>query len=160
MSWWIIGRQPFVKRYNLSILIEGMKSTFNILSQEHALFCVTSRESVAEVLSELDFFGLEGVFSQVVTREVAAGHFGLSSLPFLPFYKQRRKLYQCALTLANCNPEDAIVVGDMTSELKPAKELGIITVGLLTEKAKESGLREVADYVIPSIRHLPSIIQE
>ena len=150
----------FVKRYQLSILREGTKSTLKTLSREYTLFCVTSRESVAEVLSELDFLGLEGVFSRVVTREVAAKHIGLSSLPFLPFHKQRRKLYECALALANCNSEDAIVVGDMASELKPAKELGILTVGLLTDKARESGLREVADYLIPNIRHLHSIIQE
>lgn len=150
----------FVKRHQLSILRKGTKSTLKALSQEHTLFCVTSRESFAEVVSELDFLGLGGVFNQVVTREVAAKHFGLSSLPFVPFHKQRRKLYECALALANCSPEDAIVVGDMASELKPAKELGILTVGLLTDKAKESELREVADHLIPNMRSLHSVIHE
>ncbi len=150
----------FVKRYNLSVLREGVKSTLEKLSQEYTLFCVTSRESVAEVLTELNFFRLKRMFSQVVTREVAAKHFGLSSLPFLPFHKQRKKLYHCALALANCNSEDVIVVGDMASELKPAKELGILTVGLLTEKVKESGLRKVANYLIPNIRHLHNVIHE
>ena len=150
----------FVKRYRLSVLRGGVKSTLEAFSRQYVLFCVTSRESVAEVVSELNFLGLEGLFNQVVTREVAAKHFGLSSLPFLPFKKQRKKLYECALALANCSPEDAIVVGDMASELKPAKELGILTVGLLTDKAKESGLREVADYVIASIRHLCDIVHE
>ena len=150
----------FVKRYQLSILRKGTKSTLKTFSREYTLFCVTSRESIAEVITELDFLGLEGLFNQVVTREVAAKHFGLSSLPFLPFHEQRKKLYECALALANYNSEDAIVVGDMARELKPAKELGILTVGLLTDKARESGLREVADYVIPSIRNLRSVIHE
>ena len=150
----------FVKRYQLSILRKDTKSTLRALSQQYTLFCVTSRESVAEVVSELNFLGLKGLFNQVVTREVAAKHFGLSALSFLPFHKQRKKLYECALALVNCSPEDAIVVGDMASELKPAKELGILTVGLLTDKAKESGLREVADYVIPNIRHLHNILHE
>ncbi len=150
----------FVKRYKLSILRKGTKSTLKALSQEYTLFCVTSRESLAEVITELNFLGLEGLFSQVVTREVATKHFELSALPFLPFHKQRKKLYECALARANCNPEDAVVVGDMASELKPAKELGILTVGLLTDKAKESGLREVADYLISNMKHLRSIIRE
>ncbi len=150
----------FVKRYGLSILRKDTKSTLNALSQEYRLFCVTSRETVAEVVLELNFLGLEGLFSQVVTREVAAKHFGFSSLPFLPFLKQRKKLYECALALANCNSEDAIVVGDMASELRPAKELGILAVGLLTEKSKESGLREVADYLIPNITDLRNILHE
>jgi phosphoglycolate phosphatase-like HAD superfamily hydrolase len=150
----------FVKRYQLTILREGTKSTLEKLSLEYTLFCVTSRESIAEVITELDFLGLEGLFNRIVTREVAAKHFGLSALPFLPFHEQRKKLYECALALANCGPEDAIVVGDMASEMKPAKELGILTVGLLTEKAKESGLSKVADYLIPNIRHLPSVLHE
>jgi len=150
----------FVKRYRRSILRKDTKSTLNALSQEYRLFCVTSRETLAEVVSELNFLGLEGLFRRVVTREVAAKHFGLLSLPFLPFAKQRKKLYECALVLANCNSEDAIVVGDMASELKPAKELGIPAVGLLTEEAKESGLREVADYLIPNITDLQNILHE
>ena len=150
----------FVKRYRRSILRKGTKSTLNALSQEYRLFCVTSRETLAEVVSELNFLGLEGLFRRVVTREVAAKHFGLLSLPFLPFLKQRKKLYECALVLASCTSEDTIVVGDMASELKPAKELGIPAVGLLTEEAKESGLREVADYLIPNIGHLRNILHE
>jgi len=150
----------FVKRYRFSILRKGTRTTLNALSREYMLFCVTSRESVAEVITELDFLGLEGLFSQVVTREVAAKHLGFSSLPFLPFLRQRKKLYECALDLANCSSEDAIVVGDMASELKPAKELGILAVGLLTEGAKESGLREVGDYLIPNITDLRNILHE
>ncbi len=150
----------FVKRYRLSILRKSTKATLTALSRKYTLFCVTSRETVAEVMSELDFLGLEGVFKQVVTRGVAAKHFGLSSLPLLPFPKQRKKLYECALALANCSSEDAVVVGDMASELKPAKESGILAVGLLTEKAKESALREVADYLIPNITDLQNILHE
>lgn len=150
----------FVKRYRLSVPREGVQSTLNHLSREYTLFCVTSRETLAEVVSELNFLGLGGLFRQVVTREVAAKHFGFSSLPFLPFLKQRKKLYECALDLVNCSSEDAIVVGDMASELKPAKELGILAVGLLTEEAKESGLREVADYLIPNITDLRNILHE
>jgi phosphoglycolate phosphatase-like HAD superfamily hydrolase len=148
----------FVKRYKLAVPREGTKLTLNALYRKYTLFCVTSRKTVAEVLSELEFLELDGIFTQVVTREVAANHFGLASLPFLPFEKQRRRLYECALALAKCTPEDAIAIGDMEKELKPAKELGILTVGLITEKARENGLRKVADYVVPSIRHLESIL--
>lgn len=150
----------FVNRYQLSILRKGTKSTLKTLSQEYKLFCVTSRESVAEVILELNFLGLEGLFKQVVTREVAAKHFRLSTLPFVPFHMQRKKLYECALALADCNSEDAIAIGDMGRELKPAKELGISTIGLLTCKARENELREVADFLIPNITHLQNILHE
>jgi len=149
----------FVERYRLSVLRDGVKSALRALSREYPMFCVTSRESVAEVVSELDFLGLEGLFKHVVTREVAAKHFGFSSLPFMPFHEQRRKLYECALALANCNSEDAMAIGDMGRELKPAKELGIRTIGLLTDKARERELREVADYVIPSLRSVRDVLR-
>jgi len=150
----------FVRRYRLSILRKGVKSSLKALSREYRLFCVTSRETVAEVVSELDFLGLEGLFEMVVTREVAAKHFGLPSLPFLPFHEQRKMLYECALALANSGSEGVIAIGDMARELEPAKELGILTVGILTDKARERGLREAADHVIPSIRHLHNIIRK
>lgn len=144
----------FLERCSLSVLRPGAKSTLRALFGRYKLLCVTSRETLAEVESELEFLTLGKLFDNIVTREVAAKHFGLRSLPFVPFQEQRRKLYECALEMSGCHPNEVLVVGDMASELGPAKEMGITTVGLLTDKGKEADLRDVSDHLIPRIAHL------
>ena len=128
----------FVERYHLSVIRRGVESTLEALSKNYTLVCVTSRETFAEVIRELRFLRIEGLLNHVVTRDVAAKHFGLTSLPFFPFHEQRRKLYECALAIAKCSPNDAVVIGDMGRELKPARELGITTIGLVTYKARKN----------------------
>lgn len=148
----------FVKRYHLSVVRKGVESTLGSLSNEYTLLCVTSRETVAEVIQELGFLHLDRFFNHVVTRDVAAKHFGLASLPFFPFHEHRRKLYQCALALTECNPESAIVVGDMGRELEPAKEMGIRTIGLITCKARRNELQQASDSLISRITQLQKIL--
>jgi len=150
----------FIKRYRLSVVRRGVESTLKALSKKYPLDCVTSRETLAEVIRELRFLHIDSWFNHVVTRDVAAKHFGLSSLPFFPFHEQRRKLYECALALSKCAPNDAVVIGDMGRELKPAKELGITTIGLKTYKARESELRETADFLISSVTQLRDVLLE
>jgi phosphoglycolate phosphatase-like HAD superfamily hydrolase len=149
----------FLKRYRLSILRRGTKSTLKDLSGRLTLFCVTSRETLAEVEMELEFLGLREFFEQIVTREVAAKHFGLPSIPLLPFEQQRKMLYECALLIADCPRDQVLVIGDMASEIKPAKEIGMATVGLLTDKGKEADLRKVSDRLIPNIAQLKKIFK-
>jgi len=150
----------FVKRYRLSVVREGVESTLKTLSKKYTLVCVTSRETLAEVIQELKFLRIEGLFNQVVTRDVAANHFELTSLPFFPFHEQRRKLYECALAIAECSPSDAVVIGDMGRELKPARELGIATIGLVTYEARKNELREASDFLISSMTQLPDVLIE
>jgi phosphoglycolate phosphatase-like HAD superfamily hydrolase len=148
----------FLKRYRLSILRKGTKSTLKLLSGRFTLFCVTSRETLAEVKMELEFLGLDEFFDQIVTRGVAAEHFGLPSIPLLPFQEQRKMLYECALVIADCPRDQVLVIGDMASELKPAKEIGMATLGLLTDKGKEADLRKVSDRLISNITQLKTIL--
>ena len=150
----------FVKRYRLSVVREEVESTLKTLSMKYTLVCVTSRETLAEVIQELKFLRIEGLFNQVVTRDVATNHFGLTSLPFFPFHEQRKKLYECALATAKCSPNDAVAIGDMGRELKPAKELGITTIGLVTYKARENELQEASDFLISSVTQLPNVLLE
>ena len=150
----------FLKRYNLSVLPTGTKETLKSLSKKYELLCVTSRETLAEVELELRFLGISRLLSEVVTREVAANHFGLDFIPFTPFKEQRRKLYECALVMVDCHPSEVLVVGDMACELIPAKEMGMMTVGLLSDREKEEDLRETSDYLISSITQLRSIFDK
>ena len=148
----------FVKRYRFSLLREGVESTLKALSKKNTLMCVTSRETLAEVIEELKFFGIDELFQHVVTRDVTVEHFGLTSLPLFPYHEQRRKLYQCALAVAKSNPGNTVVIGDMGRELKPAQELGITTIGLVTYEARRSELQKVSDFMISSITELQNIL--
>ncbi len=148
----------FVKRYPLSTVRKGVESTLKSLSDEYALLCVTSRETVVEVIQELEFLRLARFFNHIVTRDVAARHFGLTLLPFFPFHEHRRKLYQYALALAECNPKRAVVIGDMGRELEPAKKMGIRTIGLITCKAKINELRQASDSMISRITQLQKVL--
>jgi len=148
----------FVERYHLSMVRKGVEPTLKALSKKYTLVCVTSRETLAEVIQELRFLRIDGLFNRVITRDVAAKHFGLTSLPFFPFQEQRKKLYECALAIAECSPDSVVVIGDMGRELKPAKELGITTIGLVTYKARRNELREASDFLISSITQLPKVL--
>ena len=148
----------FVKRYRFSALKEGVKATLKALSQRTALMCVTSRETLAEVIKELKFFGIDKLFQHIVTRNVAAEHFGLTSLPLFPYHEQRKRLYQCALAVARSSSEDTIAIGDSAGELKPARELGITTVGVITHESKRNELERTSDFVISSITQLKDLI--
>jgi len=150
----------FINGYRFSVVRRGAISTLKALSKNYTLVCVTSRETLSEVIRELRFLGIDELFNHVVTRDVATKHFGLTSLSFFPFHEQRRKLFECALAIAKCSPSDAVTIGDMGRELKPAKELGITTIGLVTFKARESQLREASDFLISSMTRLQNALHE
>ncbi|MEM3011463.1 MAG: HAD family phosphatase [Candidatus Bathyarchaeia archaeon] len=150
----------FVKNYPLAVAREGVKSMLKTLSEKYVLVCVTSRETLTEVTWELNFLGINHLFDFVVARDVAAKHFGLDFIPFSPFYEQRKMLYQCALELANCSPREAIVIGDMERELKPAKELGITTIGIVAHEARKNELEEASDFLISNIAELQGVLSK
>lgn len=148
----------FVKKYRLAVARKGVKSTLKTLSEKYVLACVTSRETFSEVIHELNFLGIDHLFSFVVARDIAAKHFGLDYLPFSPFYDQRKRLYQCALELARCSAQEAVVIGDMERELKPAKELGITTIGIIAHQARKNELEETSDFLISDITQLLNVL--
>jgi len=150
----------FVKNYRLSRVRKGVKSTLKALAKRHAILCVTSRETVEEVIRELEFQGVDRLFDHVVTRDTAAKHLRQTAIPFFPFHEQRRKLYECALALVGCSSNDAVAVGDMGSELKPAKDLGITTIGLITYKGRKKELEEASDFLISRITRLCSVLRQ
>jgi beta-phosphoglucomutase-like phosphatase (HAD superfamily) len=150
----------FVKAYRFSVVKRGVESTLKALSKKYTLVCVTSRATLAEVIRELRFLGINRFFRHVVTRDVAAKHFGLTSLPFLPFHEQRKKLYQCTLEIVKSSPKKTVVIGDMRSELKPAKDLGMTTIGLIAHKARKKELQETSDFLISNITQLQNILFE
>lgn len=144
----------------MSVVRKGVRPALEVLSKKYTLFCVTSRETPEEVVEELTFHKLARFFRSIVTRDVAAKHFGFASIPFLPYYEQRRKLYQCALALSRCSSSDAAAIGDERRELEPAKELGMLTIGVPMRKEKRSELQEASDFLISDMTHLQNVLLE
>jgi phosphoglycolate phosphatase-like HAD superfamily hydrolase len=150
----------FVQRYQMSVVRKGVKPALEVLSKKYTLVCVTSRETAEEVIEELTFHKLARFFKNIVTRNVAAKHFGLASIPLFPFYEQRRKLYQCALALSRCSSSDAAAIGDERRELEPAKELGMVTIGIPMRRERRSELQEASDFLISNMAQLPNVLLE
>jgi len=150
----------FVNAYRHTVVRRGVESTLKALNGKYVLACVTSRETSREVIQELSFLHLSEFFNPIITRDVAAKHFGLSSLPFFPFHEQRRKLCECALAMTGCSPKESIAIGDMGRELKPARELGLTTIGLITNKARLGELRENSDFIISSMNQLLKVLTQ
>lgn len=48
----------------------------------------------------------------------------------------------------------------MGRELKPAKELGITTIGLVTYEARKNELQDASDILISSITRLQNVLLE
>jgi HAD superfamily hydrolase (TIGR01509 family) len=68
---------------------------------------------------------------------------------------------QAALQELNVSSSETVVVGDSVADMKGAKELKAIAVGLPTGvSTKEQLIREGANYIITSIIDLPSLIEQ
>jgi phosphoglycolate phosphatase-like HAD superfamily hydrolase len=52
------------------------------------------------------------------------------------------------------------VIGDEERELKPAKELGIVTVGIPTRKTRRNELQAASDFLISNITQLQGMLLE
>jgi len=150
----------FVQRYRMSVVRKRVKPTLALLSKKYTLMCVTSRETAEEVVEELTFHQLAKFFKYIVTRNVAAKHFGLASIPFFPFHEQRRKLYQCALAQSKCLPSDVAVIGDERRELEPARELGMVTIGIPMRKTRKGEVQVASDFLISNITQLRNVLNE
>jgi HAD superfamily hydrolase (TIGR01549 family) len=68
---------------------------------------------------------------------------------------------EATLKTLNVNPEETIVVGDGTTDMKCATALGAIAVGLPTGVSKSEELVDSgANYLITSVTDLPALIQQ
>ena len=66
---------------------------------------------------------------------------------------------QAALKALGVNPKDVLVVGDSQADVKCAKELGAIAVGILTGVSTLKELTDAgADFLVTSITDIPILI--
>ena len=97
----------------------------------------------------LDAWGLGRYFSVIVS----SAEMGIS--------KPKKEIFTRALAMADCKPENAVMVGDrLDNDIRPAKELGMKTVRIrkgLAIYMKPSCEAEVPDFTVDSLSEILSI---
>jgi len=141
---------------NLTKIHSGAYDVLYTLSEKCNLIVVTSRDSLISTEDELERFDVRKFFAFVITREVAAKYHRVKEIPLLPFQEQRKKLYMCALGLTRTEPEEMLCIGDSVTELEPARDLGIETIGVLTGFSSKEDFERAS---IPTIQDLKQLVK-
>jgi len=129
-------------------LLPGILDTLKTLKEmglKLALFTVNGKKSTSYVLRVLR---LRRLFDKVVTRESVS------------MVKPNPVHLEAALKMLGVKPEEAVVVGDSVWDMKSARELKVIAVGVPTGVSTPEELsREGAAYIISAI-DLPPLIKQ
>ena len=76
--------------------------------------------------------------------------------------KPKKEIFTRALAMADCKPENAVMVGDrLDNDIRPAKELGMKTIRIrkgIAVYAKPSCEAEVPDDTVDSLSEIISIL--
>jgi phosphoglycolate phosphatase-like HAD superfamily hydrolase len=145
---------------NLTRLHKGAYDALSTLSKKCRLVVVTSRDNLSSTEEELERFNIKKFFKLIVTRDVAAQYHRVKQIPLLPFQQQRKKLYQCAVALTKTKPEETLCIGDSVTELKPAKDLGIKTIGVPTGFSSKQDFEKASIPTIQSLKQLSNILKQ
>mgnify|MGYP000761503328 FL=1 len=98
----------------------------------------------------LDAWGLGRYFSVIAS----SAEMGIS--------KPKKEIFTRALAMADCKPENAVMVGDrLDNDIRPAKELGMKTIRIrkgIAVYAKPSCEAEVPDDTVDSLSEIISIL--
>jgi len=151
----------FAKRKNALKLTKIHNEAYNvlsILSKKYKLVLVTSRDTLSSTKEELKWFNIRKFFTLIITREVAARYHEVKDIPLLPFQKQRKKLYECAIGLTRIDSGDMLCIGDSVGELEPAKKLGMKTIGVLTGFSSKEDMEKASISTIPNLTRLVRIL--
>ena len=97
----------------------------------------------------LDAWGLGRYFSVIAS----SAELGIS--------KPDKEIFRLALAMADCRPENAVMVGDrLDNDIRPAKELGMKTIQIrkgIAVFAKPSCEAEVPDFTVDSLSEIISL---
>jgi phosphoglycolate phosphatase len=128
-------------------LLPGVVETLKALKKlglRIGLFTINSEKSTNYILKR---FRTIGFFNAVISRDS------------VKYVKPDSEHLEVTLKALGVNPDEAIVVGDGISDMKCAKELKAIAVGLLTGISSSKKLvNSGANYIITSITDLPTLI--
>jgi phosphoglycolate phosphatase len=100
---WLDLDQPF----------EGTTNFLNQLKKKHKIILVTARQSKENVLKQIQNFGWENIFSDILVTE------------------QKQEKYQLIQNTVHVSPSD-LIIGDTGKDIQTGKLLGIKTVAVLT----------------------------
>jgi len=130
-------------------LLPGVLETLKVLKQmglKMAVFTLSGEKSTDHILRS---FRLTPFFDAVVTRESALA------------VKPDSTHLETVLKKLNVEPNEAIVVGDGVSDMKCARELNVIAVGVTTGISSPKELtRAGANYLASSCTDLPILVQQ
>ena len=153
--------REFRRRYSgwcheLDKPIEGVFETLEWLRRHGFKIVVTTgREADKEMIWwELREFGLDKYIDDVYTlKEQDPEH---EDILF-----SRRGLLKMIIEKYGAEPGSTIFVGDYWVDMKSGRDVGMITIGVLTGCKAESLLKMYgADYVIKDISHLPKLLEK
>ena len=126
-------------------VLEALK-TLKRLDLKTAIFTVSGEKSTNFILN---FFRLERFFDAIITRESVSA------------VKPDSAHLQAVLTSLNVEPKEAIVVGDSKWDMRCARELNVIAVGVATGISSPKELMLAgANYLISSLTDIPTLIQQ
>ncbi|MGC8936519.1 MAG: HAD family hydrolase, partial [Candidatus Methanomethylicaceae archaeon] len=132
---------------NNSSPFEGVPEMLKALKERGLKLGVVTTRSRKDVSLILKKFSLEGFFDVVVTRDDVS--YGKPSPE--PVFLALRQLNVSAL--------EAVIVGDMPTDIESGKRAGTKTVALLTGLFNESLLKAAPDLTISSILEVPKALE-
>lgn len=109
--------------------------------------CTVSGQKSTEYM--LERFGIKEFFSTVTSRE------------HVRHVKPDAEHLQTTLEALGVSPKEALVVGDSQADIRCAKELGAVAVGVLTGVSTFKELMDAgADYLVTSITDIPILVRQ
>jgi phosphoglycolate phosphatase-like HAD superfamily hydrolase len=110
-----------------------------------ALFTANGEESTTQILGR---FHLRQFFGVIITRE------SVSAVKLSPKHLER------ALKALSIRPSEVIVIGDSVIDMKCARQLEVLAVGVTTGFSSIEELTQAgADYLASSSTDIPSLVQ-
>jgi len=144
-----IANQHELEAARTTSLIPGVPETLKTLEKMNlktAIFTVNGEKSTTYILNR---FRLRRFFNATVTRE------SVSAVKPDPAH------LEAALKALNVEPEEAVVVGDSKWDMRCARELNVIAVGVATGiSSPEELMHAGATYLISSLTDMPTLIQQ
>lgn len=139
-------------------IIPGVLEALNELRPKiQVMQLISSRWHTEDTRREVQKFGFDRIFDGVFTRGDLALDEGIERIPLFPFVPHRQRLIQLAIRGIN-HEGDVWVVGDTSGELEAAKNLGFVTVAVLTGISSREDLVPFATHIIDSFAEIVQLI--
>jgi len=142
------------ERYELeaakdTILLPGVLETLKTLKESNLKIGVCTVNGEKSATHILKRFKITGFFNAIIPRNK------------VKLVKPHTEHLEVTLKALRVSPDEAIVVGDGAGDMRSAKELKVIAVGLPTGISPQKELITAgANYIITSIADLPVLIEQ